>query len=495
MASTSSAVQHLGVRRRPRAPARATAPGRGRGRPTTCSTALVGRVHDRGDAARGDEAGAEEAPAHRRSGSPRCDRATARPRPTRSRPPSRRARDATAAAVTVMGRPRRSRSASSRWKEYGAQPGVGEPRDAAVAVRAGRAAAGESAGASTSSASVPMSVRDTIRSVRHWPTIAPSVPSTYHRGLSAAARSEWMNSASAPSAKRMVTREWSALVTSNQRRLWDGRGDVLDVGGHEVEDLVEDVRAPVVERAAGHALVGVPEVARVPVAADERLDVEDLAERAGAHGTTYGEVVGVEAAVLVDDGEQVRRRRPRASTSSASLGADRERLLDHDVLARADRAQRPRRRACSAASRPPRGRRRRGRAGRRRRQWSRCPARPVGGGVAAGRPRCRRRGELEAVDGAGRAAVLVPDRAVAEQPDPDAAGVRAAPTACRSSADAALRRVAGSATAARGRAEGEGGRSRSRGATSSRDARPGRRRPSAAPRRRRPPCRRAAPGR
>ncbi len=66
-----------------------------------------------------------------------------------------------------------------------------------------------------------MSVRDTIRSVRHWLTIAPSVPSTYQRGLSAAARSECTNSASTPSTKRMVTREWSALVTSNQRRLWE----------------------------------------------------------------------------------------------------------------------------------------------------------------------------------------------------------------------------------------------------------------------------------
>ena len=152
-------------------------------------------------------------------------------------------------------------------------------------------------------------------------------------------------------------------------------------------------------------------------AADERLDVEDVAERTRGHCALDGEVIRVEATVLVDDGESIGRRGLRQDRVGL-VGADRERLLDDDMLASADRSRCP----VGVAVR-------------------RCRydheidvlARDQGVGVIqsddAGRDsdsgfaallaRVAHGREGQAVDGLDRAAVLVADGAVPQQPHSD----------------------------------------------------------------------------
>jgi hypothetical protein len=78
----------------------------------------------------------------------------------------------------------------------------------------------------------------------------------------------------------------------------------------------------------------------VVVAADEGLQVEDLAEPAAAHGRLDGQVVGVPPAVLVDGQGQPGVRRGR-DLPVRLLDRDAERLLDHHRLAGLQRPQHP----------------------------------------------------------------------------------------------------------------------------------------------------------
>jgi hypothetical protein len=50
--------------------------------------------------------------------------------------------------------------------------------------------------------------------------MVPAVPCTKNLGRRTAATSLWRNVASRPSAQRIHTVTWSALVTSSQTRLW-----------------------------------------------------------------------------------------------------------------------------------------------------------------------------------------------------------------------------------------------------------------------------------
>lgn len=115
---------------------------------------------------------------------------------------------------------------------------------------------------------------------------------------------------------------------------------MLDLGGDQIQDLVEDMRAPVGERATGDALIGVPQVARVSEPADERLDVEDVTEGTCSHSASHREVVGVEPSVLVDDNQPVECV-GLSKDDICLVGVDRERLLNHNVLAGADGAKCP----------------------------------------------------------------------------------------------------------------------------------------------------------
>src|ERR1700686_5791063 len=75
----------------------------------------------------------------------------------------------------------------------------------------------------------------------------------------------------------------------------------------ELQDPVEIVRAPVVDRSTGDRLMAVPEIARVRVAADERLHVERLADSPRAHDLTQRQMVGIPAATLKHGEYQVPR--------------------------------------------------------------------------------------------------------------------------------------------------------------------------------------------
>jgi hypothetical protein len=196
-----------------------------------------------------------------------------------------------------------------------------------------------------------------------------------------------------------------------------GGGDVLDLGGDQIQDLVEDMRAPVGERATGDALIGVPQVARVSEPADERLDVEDVTEGTCSHSASHREVVGVEPSVLVDDNQPVECI-GLSKDDICLVGVDRERLLNHNVLAGADGAKCPVRVGAGRGGHHDEvdvvtfeqlvgvaqdddsvsnGRRR---------------GQPGGRGVADGR-------ERQSIDSTHRSAVLVPDSAVPEQTDAD----------------------------------------------------------------------------
>src|ERR1019366_3909272 len=78
---------------------------------------------------------------------------------------------------------------------------------------------------------------------------------------------------------------------------------------HELQDPVEVVRARVIDGAAGDGLLRVPRPARMLETTHERLDIEHLPERTAVDGSLDGEIVGVEAAALVNgEGAPVRLR-------------------------------------------------------------------------------------------------------------------------------------------------------------------------------------------
>ncbi len=101
---------------------------------------------------------------------------------------------------------------------------------------------------------------------------------------------------------------------------------------HQLEDPVDVVTAPVVDGPAADRHLAVPGAARVFEAADEGLDVEDVADEAALDGPAKGAVVGVPPAVLVD------RQRDAVCVSGGDqfvgLGdGDAHRLLGDHVLA------------------------------------------------------------------------------------------------------------------------------------------------------------------
>src|SRR4029077_574759 len=71
----------------------------------------------------------------------------------------------------------------------------------------------------------------------------------------------------------------------------------------KLQDPVEVVRAPVIDRAAGDGLVAVPEVAGVRVAAYERLHIKELPDGAGADDVPQHQVIRVPAPAL-ENGQQ-----------------------------------------------------------------------------------------------------------------------------------------------------------------------------------------------
>ncbi len=118
------------------------------------------------------------------------------------------------------------------------------------------------------------------------------------------------------------------------------RGHRLHLAGEQIEDLVDDVGAPVEERTARYGSVGVPVVAGVAVAADECLDVEDLADAPLANGLANEREVGIEAAVL-EDGQCKPRAACAFDQRIALLRGERHGLLEHDVLAVFEGRHRP----------------------------------------------------------------------------------------------------------------------------------------------------------
>src|SRR2546422_7877134 len=78
------------------------------------------------------------------------------------------------------------------------------------------------------------------------------------------------------------------------------RSDRLHGIGEELQDPVEVMRAPVVDRAAGDGLMAVPVAAGVRVAADERLHVEDLTDSAGADYAAKRDEVRIPPPALED---------------------------------------------------------------------------------------------------------------------------------------------------------------------------------------------------
>jgi hypothetical protein len=108
--------------------------------------------------------------------------------------------------------------------------------------------------------------------------------------------------------------------------------DVLDLPLDEIQDLVDDVRPPVEERAAGDTRVRMPVVARVSVVPDEGLEVEDLTECTLTGQPADGQEVGVEASILVHDELALRTARV-VHKVIALLRRQGHRLLDDDVQA------------------------------------------------------------------------------------------------------------------------------------------------------------------
>ena len=107
----------------------------------------------------------------------------------------------------------------------------------------------------------------------------------------------------------------------------------------ELQDPVDVVRAPVVDRPAGDRLLGVPCPARMLEAADERLDVEHLADVAAVDDVSQGEPVAVPPTALVHGDDAIVLG--GGCDDGVGVGAAQaHRLLDHDVLAGAQQCER-----------------------------------------------------------------------------------------------------------------------------------------------------------